>query len=80
MSRTRISGTPSCASITVHVDYVFNEADDDANAVIFTTGQWYFQDKEIADNPDGLAADTLGVYRTSIEDPLTWGVDLRYSF
>ena len=84
------------------------ETDDDSNAVIFTTGQWYFQDremlsariawttdddnievalwgknlldKEIADNPDGLAADTLGFYRTSIGDPLTWGVDLRYSF
>ena len=37
-------------------------------------------DKEIASNPDGFVADTFGAYRTSIEDPLTWGVDLRYSF
>ena len=29
----------------------------------------------------GLAGVALDrAYRTSIEDPLTWGVDLRYSF
>ena len=38
------------------------------------------QDNEIADNPGGYVASTLGAYRTSIEDPLTYGVDLRYSF
>jgi iron complex outermembrane receptor protein len=37
-------------------------------------------DEEYAGNPGGLAADTLGVYHTTIEDTLTWGVDLRYSF
>ena len=37
-------------------------------------------DKEIAENPGGFVADALGAYVTSIEDPLTWGVDLRYSF
>ena len=90
------------------MDYIFNEADDESGEVIFTTGQWYFQDrellsariawqddsdtfevalwgknlldKEVAENPDGFVADAIGAYRTSIEDPLTWGVDLRYSF
>ena len=105
----RLDWTPRIPTgfLLVHVDYVFNEADDDSNAVIYTDGPWYFRDremlsariawqndsdrievalwgrnlldKEIAVNPDGLAADTLGVYRTSIEDPLTWGMDLRYS-
>lgn len=106
----RLDWTPDIPMgyLLVHVDYVFNEADDDSDAVIYTTGQWYFQDrellsarlawtnneenievalwgknlldKELAENPGGFAASTLGVYRTSIEDPLTWGVDLRYSF
>ncbi len=96
--------------LLVHVDYVFEEAEDanDTDDPIYTTGPWYFQDREIlsariawtneaenievavwgrnlqdneiANNPDGLAAANLGVYRTSIEDPLTFGVDLRYSF
>ncbi|MEZ5572691.1 MAG: TonB-dependent receptor [Halioglobus sp.] len=96
--------------LLVHVDYVFEEADNpnDTNAPIYTTGEWYFQDREIlsariawsndadnfeiaiwgrnlqdneiADNPGGLAAANLGVYRTSIEDPLTYGIDMRYSF
>jgi iron complex outermembrane receptor protein len=106
----RLDWTPDIpvGYLLVHVDYIFNEAEDESGEVIFTTGQWYFQDrellnariawqddsdtfevalwgknlldKEIADNPDGFVADALGAYRTSIEDPLTWGVDLRYSF
>jgi iron complex outermembrane receptor protein len=96
--------------LLVHVDYVFEQSinPSDTNDPIYTTGPWYFQDREIlsariawtndadnievaiwgrnlqdnkiADNPGGLAAANLGVYRTSIEDPLTYGVDLRYSF
>lgn len=96
--------------LLLHVDYVYQESIDpsDTNDPIYTTGPWYFQDREIlsariawtneaedievaiwgrnlqdneiADNPGGLAAANLGVYRTSIEDPLTYGVDLRYSF
>ena len=106
----RLDWTPDIPMgyLLVHVDYIFNEAEDDSEAVIYTTGQWYFQDrellnariawqddsdtfevalwgknlldKEIAENPGGFVADALGAYRTSIEDPLTWGVDLRYSF
>ena len=106
----RLDWTPDIpvGYLLVHVDYIFNEAEDESGEVIFTTGQWYFQDrellnariawqddsdtfevalwgknlldKELADNPDGFVADALGAYRTSIEDPLTWGVDLRYSF
>lgn len=37
-------------------------------------------DEERAGNPGGLAADELGAYHTNIDDALTWGVDLRYSF
>lgn len=37
-------------------------------------------DEEYASNPGGEAADTLGSYHTNIDDVLTWGVDLRYSF
>jgi iron complex outermembrane recepter protein len=37
-------------------------------------------DEEYADNPGGLAAADLGAYHTNIDDVLTWGVDLRYSF
>ena len=37
-------------------------------------------DEEYAGNPGGFAADTLGAYHTNIDDVLTWGVDLRYSF
>lgn len=29
-----------------HVDYVFNEADDDSDATIYTDGRWYFKDKK----------------------------------
>jgi iron complex outermembrane receptor protein len=106
----RLDWTPEIpvGYLLVHVDYIFNEAEDESDAVIFTTGEWYFRDrellnariawqddsdtfeialwgknlldKEIADNPGGFVADALGAYRTSIEDPLTWGVDLRYAF
>jgi iron complex outermembrane receptor protein len=106
----RLDWTPEIplGYLLVHVDYVFNEADDDSNAVIYTTGPWYFKDRELlsariawqndadnievalwgknlldkenASNPGGFVASDLGAYRTSIEDPLTWGVDLRYSF
>ena len=37
-------------------------------------------DEEYAGNPGGFVADELGAAYTSIEDPLTYGVDLRYSF
>jgi iron complex outermembrane recepter protein len=106
----RLDWTPDIPTgyLLVHVDYVFEEADDNVDEAIYTTGPWYFRDrellsariawqnnqdnieialwgknlldKEIADNPDGPVADELGAYRTRIEDPLTWGVDLRYSF
>jgi iron complex outermembrane receptor protein len=106
----RLDWTPEIPMgyLLVHIDYIFNEADQNDDDVIFTTGPWYFRDrellsariawqndqdnievalwgknlldKEIAENPDGFVADALGAYRTSIEDPLTWGVDLRYSF
>lgn len=33
--------------LLVHVDYVFNEAADDSDATIYTTGRWYFQDREL---------------------------------
>jgi iron complex outermembrane receptor protein len=96
--------------LLVHIDYVFEESEDpsDTNSAIYTTGEWYFQDREllnariawtneaenfevaiwgknlqdneIADNPGGFAAANLGAYRTSIEDPLTYGMDFRYSF
>jgi iron complex outermembrane recepter protein len=108
----RLDWTPDIpvGFLLVHVDYVFEEAEDpsDTDAAIYTTGPWYFQDREIlsariawtneaenievalwgrnlqdneiADNPGGFVASTLGAYRTSIEDPLTYGVDLRYTF
>ena len=108
----RLDWTPEIpvGYLLVHIDYVFVEAEDpsDTNSPIYTTGEWYFQDREvlsariawtnseenievaiwgknlqdneIADNPGGLAAANLGVYRTSIEDPITYGIDLRYSF
>ena len=37
-------------------------------------------DEEYAGNPGGLATDVLGAAFTSIQDPLTYGVDLRYAF
>ncbi len=37
-------------------------------------------DEETATNPGGFVADVLGAAHTSIDEPLTWGVDLRYSF
>ena len=108
----RLDWTPEIpvGYLLVHLDYVYEEAGDpnDSNSRIYTTGPWYFQDREllsariawtndadnfeiaiwgknlqdneIADNPGGLAAANLGVYRTSIEDPLTYGIDMRYSF
>jgi len=108
----RLDWTPAIPMgyLLVHVDYVFEESEDpsDTEAAIYTTGPWYFQDREIlsariawtndaenfevaiwgrnlqdneiADNPGGYVASNLGAYRTSIEDPLTYGVDLRYSF
>lgn len=106
----RLDWTPGIpvGLLLVHVDYIFNEAEDDSDAVIFTTGEWYFQDRELlnariawtnneqnfevalwgrnlldkeyADNPGGFVADTLGAYKTNVEDPLTFGVDLRYAF
>jgi len=94
--------------LLVHVDYIFNEAGDSSKATIFTTGPWYFQDRELlnariawsddddkveialwgknlmdkeyADNPGGFVADELSAYKTNVQDPLTYGVDLRYNF
>ena len=37
-------------------------------------------DEENASNPGGYVADLLGAAKTTPEDPLTWGVDVRYSF
>lgn len=37
-------------------------------------------DEEYAENPGGFVADTLGAAHTRIDDPITYGVDLRYSF
>ncbi len=37
-------------------------------------------DNEYASNPGGFVADTLGAAHTSIDDPLTWGIDVKYSF
>lgn len=37
-------------------------------------------DEEYASNPGGFVADDLGAAYTTIEDPLTYGVDLRYAF
>jgi len=106
----RLDWTPAIpvGQLLVHIDYVFNEAEDKSNETIFTTGPWYFQDREllsariawsneqdnlevalwgknlqdneIADNPGGFVADALGAYKTSIEDPLTFGIDLHYYF
>ncbi len=106
----RLDWTPEIpvGFLLVHMDYVFEDADDATDAAVYTTGPWYFQDREIlsariawtndaedfevalwgrnlqdneiASNPGGYVASTLGAYRTSIEDPLTYGVDFRYSF
>ncbi|MEM9254572.1 MAG: TonB-dependent receptor [Pseudomonadota bacterium] len=106
----RLDWTPNIpvGFLLVHVDYIFNDAEDPSDDPIFTTGPWYFQDSEIlnariawanpednlelavwgknlldkeyADNPGGLVADTLGAYKTNIEDPLTYGVEIRYTF
>ncbi len=37
-------------------------------------------DEEFAENPGGFVADELGAYKTNVQDPLTYGVDLRYNF
>ncbi|MEH6588852.1 MAG: TonB-dependent receptor [Halioglobus sp.] len=37
-------------------------------------------DEERASNPGGFVADALGAAHTNIEDPLTYGIDVRYSF
>ena len=37
-------------------------------------------DEEYAANPGGFVADALGAAYTSIDDPLTYGIDLRYAF
>ncbi|MGI9286351.1 MAG: TonB-dependent receptor [Pseudomonadales bacterium] len=37
-------------------------------------------DEENAENPGGFVADTLGAAHTAIDDPRTYGLDLRYSF
>lgn len=106
----RLDWTPEIPRgfLLVHVDYVFEEAGDDSNATIYTTGPWYYQDKkllnariawsndadsvevalwgsnlldeEYATNPGGFVADTLGAYKTSLDDTITYGVDLRYTF
>jgi iron complex outermembrane receptor protein len=95
-------------SLLVHVDYIFNDAADDSEAVIFAEGPWYFQDRELlnariawsdagetlevalwgrnlldkeyASNPGGFVADTLGAFRTNVQDPLTYGMEVLYNF
>lgn len=37
-------------------------------------------DEETASNPEGFAADELGGVWTTIDDPRTYGLDLRYNF
>ena len=37
-------------------------------------------DEEYAENPGGFVASDLGAYRTNVQDPRTYGVDLRYNF
>ncbi len=37
-------------------------------------------DEEYAGNPGGFVADALGAAHTGIDDPLTYGIDLRYAF
>jgi iron complex outermembrane receptor protein len=106
----RLDWTPAVpvGSLLVHVDYIYNDAQDDSQAVIFTEGPWYFQDRELlnariawtnagdrlelalwgrnlldkeyASNPGGFVADTLGAYTTNIQEPLTYGVEVRYNF
>ncbi|AQA19836.1 hypothetical protein BST95_17880 [Halioglobus japonicus] len=52
---------------------------DDENIEIALWGN-NLLDEEYAVNPGGLAADVLGAYHTRIDDQLTYGLDLRYSF
>ena len=52
---------------------------DDASIEVALWGK-NLLDEEYASNPGGFVADDLGAAYTSIEDPLTYGVDLRYSF
>lgn len=37
-------------------------------------------DEEYASNPGGFVADALGAAYTGLDDPLTYGIDLRYAF
>jgi len=52
---------------------------DSANIEVALWGK-NLLDEEYAANPGGFVADALGAAHTSIEDPLTYGIDLRYSF
>ncbi|MFT5711394.1 MAG: iron complex outermembrane receptor protein [Halioglobus sp.] len=52
---------------------------DDASIEVALWGK-NLLDEEYAGNPGGFVADELGAAYTSIEDPLTYGVDLRYAF
>ncbi|MFK8019526.1 MAG: TonB-dependent receptor [Pseudomonadales bacterium] len=105
----RFDWTPtiSVGHLLVHVDYVYDENNEEPD-VIYATGPWYLQNKkllsariawkneadnievalwgrnlldnEYAGNPGGFVADTLGAAHTELDDPLTWGIDARYSF
>ena len=37
-------------------------------------------DNDVVFQPEGLGGDTLGLYHTRLEDPVTYGVDLKYNF
>ncbi|MFK8050230.1 MAG: TonB-dependent receptor [Halioglobus sp.] len=53
---------------------------DDENIEVALWGR-NLLDNEYAENPGGFVADTLGAAHTKfLEDPITYGVDLRYSF
>jgi hypothetical protein len=58
--------------LLVHVDYIFNEADDDSNATIYTTGRWYFQDRELLNARIAWSneADTIeiGIWGKNLQD------------
>lgn len=54
-------------------------SNEDSNLEIALWGS-NLLDEEYASNPSGFVADTLGAYHTNLTDPLTYGVDVRYSF
>lgn len=59
-------------------DQVSSQNDDDAIELALWGNN--LPDEERASNPAGFAADEFGRVWTTIDDPRTYGVDLRYSF